>query len=160
MPLAWALRRCPGSSGLGRPGTVGTASQLGATPAVGPRMINAGLNRPPALERQVQLVVVGPEGPLSDGLADRLREAGLGGVRPGGGWRQARVRAKQWPRNSCRRAWPFRRPPYWAPPQAVEQALEVSTSHGLPLVVKADGLGARKGVTVADRPGDDTGKGH
>ncbi|APD48516.1 phosphoribosylamine--glycine ligase [Synechococcus sp. CS-602] len=145
--LAWALRRCPGVERVWvAPGNGGTASQLGCEPLPLAANDHAGLIAA-CLERQVQLVVVGPEGPLADGLADRLREAGLAVFGPGGDGAKLES-SKQWAKELMQEAG-VPTAAYWAPTSR-EQALEVVESHGLPLVVKADGLAAGKGVTVAD----------
>jgi phosphoribosylamine---glycine ligase len=145
--LAWALRRCPGVERVWvAPGNGGTASQPGCEPLAIASNDQAGLVRA-CQERQVELVVVGPEGPLADGLADRLREAGLAVFGPGADG--ARLEAsKQWAKTLMREAG-VPTASHWAPTSLAE-ALAVVERQSRPLVVKADGLAAGKGVTVAD----------
>lgn len=102
-----------------------------------------------ALARSVaaELVVVGPEAPLVGGLADRLAESGI----PCFGPSRAAARlegSKSFCREVCRSA---------AVPMAEGQAFdEVSAAFafarrmGAPVVVKADGLAAGKGVAVCE----------
>jgi len=145
--LAWALRRCPGVERVWvAPGNGGTASQLGCEPLAIASNDQAGLVRA-CQERQVELVVVGPEGPLADGLADRLRGAGLAVFGPGADG--ARLEAsKQWAKTLMREAG-VPTASHWAPTSRAE-ALAVVEHQSRPLVVKADGLAAGKGVTVAE----------
>lgn len=145
--LGWALRRCRGVERVWvAPGNGGTAGQEGCEPlpiaeSDGPALIAA------CLERQVDLVVVGPEAPLAAGLADELRAAGLAVFGPGAGGAQLEA-SKQWAKALMQEAG-VPTAGYWAATSR-EQALQALESHGRPLVVKADGLAAGKGVTVAD----------
>jgi len=145
--LAWALRRCPGVERVWvAPGNGGTSSQPGCEPLAIASSDQGGLVRA-CQERQVELVVVGPEGPLAEGLADRLRGAGLTVFGPGADG--ARLEAsKHWAKTLMREAG-VPTASHWAPTTLAE-ALAVLERQGLPLVVKADGLAAGKGVTVAD----------
>src|SRR4051812_11554611 len=73
--LAWALRRSPACGRLyAAPGNAGLAVLAECLPV--PVSDSAALVRA-ALDRRAGLVVIGPEAPLADGLADRLREAGI-----------------------------------------------------------------------------------
>jgi len=145
--LAWALRRCPGVERVWvAPGNGGTASQPGCEPLAIASSDPDGLIRF-CLNQQVELVVVGPEGPLADGLADRLRGAGLAVFGPGADG--ARLEAsKQWAKALMQEAG-VPTAAHWAP-STLEEALAILEGRGEPLVVKADGLAAGKGVTVAD----------
>ena len=99
-----------------------------------------------AREQGVDLTVVGPEAPLVAGLADRFREAGLRVFGPG----QAGARlegSKTFAKELLVRA---------GIPTARHEAFDDLVAarayverHGAPVVVKADGLAAGKGVTVA-----------
>lgn len=100
-----------------------------------------------ALERRIELVVVGPEGPLAAGLADTLRAGGLAVFGPGADG--ARLEAsKQWAKALMLEAG-VPTALHWAAASR-GQALAVLEQHPQPLVVKADGLAAGKGVTVAE----------
>ena len=95
----------------------------------------------------VDLVVVGPEAPLAAGVADVLREAGIAVFGPGADGAQLEA-SKAWAKQLMQDAGiPTAR--HWAVGTEAE-ALAVLDQVNRPLVVKADGLAAGKGVTVAD----------
>jgi phosphoribosylamine--glycine ligase len=121
----------------------------GAAGGVGPPG-NPGIprsTRGPADELDVDLVVVGPEAPLVEGLADRLRAKGIPVYGPGAdgarlegskAWMKALVAAADVPTAA-----------YGAFRDA-EPALEFLRTLPGPWVVKTDGLAAGKGVLVTD----------
>ncbi len=94
----------------------------------------------------IGLVVIGPEAPLVDGLADSLRGAGLSVFGPSRG--AARLEgSKGFTKDLCERAGI----PTAAYMRVTNQAdgLSALDGFGAPVVIKADGLAAGKGVTVA-----------
>jgi phosphoribosylamine--glycine ligase len=95
----------------------------------------------------VDFVIVGPEAPLAAGVADRLREAGIAVFGPSGA--AARLEAsKRFTKEICDAA--------GAPTAAyahftdAEAARAHVRAQGAPIVIKADGLAAGKGVIVAE----------
>jgi phosphoribosylamine---glycine ligase len=97
-------------------------------------------------EAAIDLVVIGPEGPLAAGVADRLREAGLLVFGPSAA--AARLEAsKAFTKEICAAV--------NAPTAGYGHFTDAATArahvlaHGAPIVVKADGLAAGKGVIVA-----------
>lgn len=98
-----------------------------------------------AAAERVDLVVVGPEAPLADGLADRLTAAGIPCFGPTAA--AARIEAsKSFAREICRAASvPMA---VGASFESVAPAVEYAQMLGLPVVVKADGLAAGKGVAI------------
>ena len=94
----------------------------------------------------IGLVVVGPEAPLVDGIADSLRGAGIAVFGPSAAAAQLEG-SKGFTKDLCTRA--------GIPTAGYErvatedQALAALARFGAPVVVKADGLAAGKGVTVA-----------
>ena len=95
---------------------------------------------------EIDFVVVGPEAPLAAGLVDDLEYAGIAAFGPSA--KAARLEAsKGFARDLCQR--------YGVPgPQyrrfsSAKDALSYVRKCGAPLVVKADGLAAGKGVIVA-----------
>ncbi|MCS5692161.1 phosphoribosylamine--glycine ligase [Cyanobium sp. FGCU-6] len=145
--LAWALARCPGVERVWvAPGNGGTAALAGCETLAIAESDSEGLLKA-CRSREVDLVVVGPEAPLAAGLADRLRAAGLPVFGPGADG--ARLEAsKQWAKTLMREAG-IPTAGFW-PATSREQALAALEAQGRPLVVKADGLAAGKGVTVAE----------
>ena len=142
--LAWRLATdpevgtvdiAPGSDAMADVGMVWP--QVAATDADAIVELSRGL--------EPDLVVVGPEAPLADGLVDRLAEVGVLAFGPTGA--AARLEAsKAYCREIAERA---------GIPMAdgaafdeVGAALAFARSLGPPVVVKADGLAAGKGVTV------------
>ena len=99
-----------------------------------------------ATERGVDLVVIGPEAPLVAGVADAVRAAGVPAFGPGAAGAQLEG-SKAFAKGLMER--------HGIPTGAASSftdrsaALEYLASVGAPIVVKADGLAAGKGVTVA-----------
>ncbi len=96
---------------------------------------------------QIDLVIIGPEVPLAKGLADKMREAGLTVFGPGKDGAQLEA-SKDWSKalmieNNIPTA------KYWSAGSKTE-ALEILQQFNRPLVIKADGLAAGKGVTVCE----------
>ncbi|MEQ1549079.1 MAG: phosphoribosylamine--glycine ligase [Chakrabartia sp.] len=95
----------------------------------------------------INLVVVGPEGPLVDGLADSLRGAGVLVFGPSKAAAQLEG-SKGFTKDMCSAA--------NIPTAAYERytvktdALNGLADFGLPVVIKADGLAAGKGVVIAE----------
>ncbi len=98
-----------------------------------------------ALERQVDLVVIGPEGPLVAGLADRMRRRGLVVFGPSAAAARlegSKLFAKSFfQRHGIRSA-------EFAECTSLAQVDAALASLGDRVVVKADGLAAGKGVVV------------
>lgn len=97
-------------------------------------------------ENAIEFVIVGPEAPLAAGIADRLRDAGVLVFGPSA--EAARLEAsKSFTKEICDAV--------NAPTSAyghfhdAEAAKEYVRRQGAPIVVKADGLAAGKGVVVA-----------
>lgn len=94
----------------------------------------------------IDLVVVGPEAPLVAGLADRLREQGIAVFGPSAAAAQLEG-SKGFTKDLCAR--------YNVPTGAYRRFTEADSAkayvieQGAPIVIKADGLAAGKGVTVA-----------
>jgi len=145
--LAWALARCPGVEQVWvAPGNGGTL-ELG-----GCQQLAIAENDHSALEaacrdRAIELVVVGPEAPLAAGLADGLRAAGLAVFGPGADGAQLEA-SKQWAK-ALMQAAGVPTSGYWSASSEAE-ALALLATLEQPPVVKADGLAAGKGVTVAE----------
>jgi phosphoribosylamine--glycine ligase len=100
-----------------------------------------------ARDKDVDLVVIGPEAPLVDGLADRLRAEGRAVFGPGA--EAAKIEGdKDWAKNL------FAEGSIPTAAFATFDALEPALAHVAeidgPCVVKATGLAAGKGVTVCD----------
>ncbi len=99
-----------------------------------------------ARDQQVDLTIVGPEAPLVAGIVDRFQAAGLKIFGPSRAAAQLEG-SKEFSKAFMRR--------HGIPSAAytsfidLNEALRYLESHGAPLVIKADGLAAGKGVTVA-----------
>jgi len=147
--LALAIARSPQCSELivapGNPGCA-TVAELAKLDIVDPAAVAAF-----AKARQIDLVVVGPEAPLVAGVADSLEAAGIACFGP------SRVAAqlegsKGFTKDLCRE--------FSIPTAAYQRfrdrdlALAYVRERGAPIVVKADGLAAGKGVVVAQNLAD------
>jgi phosphoribosylamine--glycine ligase len=99
-----------------------------------------------AKREAVDLVVVGPEQPLVMGLVDRLTEAGVKTFGPSAAAAELEG-SKGFMKDLCAK--------YGIPTAAYGRFTDIDAAHtfirehGVPIVVKADGLAAGKGVTVA-----------
>ena len=149
--LAWALARSPGVQAVwvapGNGGMVSAASKESAAIAVA----SVAAEDTMAIlklcqDKAVTLVVIGPEAPLAAGLADDLRAHGLAVFGPGADG--ARLEAsKAWAKQLMTQAG-VPTAPSWVVTSRTA-ASDLLRRLGRPLVVKADGLAAGKGVTVA-----------
>ena len=127
------------------PGNAGTASEPGVeNVAVGAEDIDALVAL--AHERSVDLTVVGPEAPLVAGISDQFEAEGLrifGPSAPAARLEGSKAFAKSFlesHRIPTARYAEFTR---------ADEAAAWVRAHGAPVVVKADGLAAGKGVVVA-----------
>lgn len=98
-----------------------------------------------AVAERVDFVVVGPEAPLVGGLIDRLAAAGILGFGPSAG-AAAIEGSKGFMKDLCARCGVAT--PDYARFDEPDAAKEYILRHGAPIVVKADGLAAGKGVLV------------
>ena len=145
--LAWALTRSQGVKNVWvAPGNGGTAELVGCQ-QLAIAESDAGSLLQACREQAIDLVVVGPEAPLAAGLADQLREAGVAVFGPGADGAQLEA-SKQWAKALMVEA-AIPTAGHW-PARSRQEALAILEAQGRPLVVKADGLAAGKGVTVAD----------
>jgi phosphoribosylamine--glycine ligase len=147
--LVWRLARDPSVTELlAAPGNPGIAQAATRVPVAADDL--HGLVA--LAEREdVDLTVVGPEGPLVAGLADRLRERGLAALGPSAA--AARLEgSKRWAKDLCER----HGIPAGASRSAstVEEAVDALDAFGPPYVVKADGLAAGKGVVITEDRGE------
>ena len=141
--LCWALRRdSPDATIFAAPGNPGTAA-LGKNLPIAATAVDDLVAA--AVQHDIDVTIIGPEAPLAAGLADRLRSAD----RPVFGPSQAAARlesSKAYAKEVMRRA--------GVPTAAsatfteLDPALAYIEAHAEPLVVKASGLAAGKGVIV------------
>ena len=142
--LAWAVMQNPKCDRLiVAPGNAGIA-QIADCAALD--IENGGAVVSFAEENAIDFVIIGPEAPLAAGVADRLREAGILVFGPSA--EAARLEAsKSFTKEICDAA--------GAPTAAYARFTEAEPAkayirqQGAPIVVKADGLAAGKGVIVA-----------
>jgi phosphoribosylamine---glycine ligase len=99
-----------------------------------------------AVEKAVDFVIVGPEAPLAAGVSDALRDAGILVFGPSAAAAQLEA-SKTFTKEVCDAA---NAPTAgWARFTNAASAADYIRSQGAPIVVKADGLAAGKGVVVA-----------
>ncbi|MEM8959209.1 MAG: hypothetical protein AAGC86_15525, partial [Pseudomonadota bacterium] len=99
------------------------------------------------MENSVDMVIVGPEAPLAAGVADAVRSAGVLCLGPSAA--AARLEAsKAFTKEICDAA--NVRTAAWARFTDAARARAYVRAQGAPIVVKADGLAAGKGVVVAE----------
>src|SRR4051812_31378121 len=145
--LAWKLAQSPRLEHMfaapGNPGIAEHAQIVDLDPADHEAVILF------CAARKIGLVVVGPEGPLVDGLGDSLRAAGLAVFGPNRipaqlegskGFTKDLCAARDIPTARYRRA------------DNRTDADAALAEFGLPVVIKADGLAAGKGVVIAAIP--------
>ena len=149
--LAWRIKRSLRvSEVIVAPGNPGTAREPGVRNAAVAVTDIDGLLRL-ALAEGVALTVVGPEAPLALGVVDRFRGAGLrcfGPRRVAAQLESSKAFAKEF---LARHNIPTAR---YAVFGELQPALAYVRAHGAPIVIKADGLAAGKGVVVALTLGD------
>lgn len=144
--LAWkCLQSAKVSEVILAPGNAGTALEEGMrNVAVSAEDIEALLEL--AQQEQVDLTIVGPEVPLVDGIADRFAEHDLACFGPGAAAAQLEG-SKAFTKEFLKR--------HRVPTADYETFTEVDAAaayvraSGAPIVIKADGLAAGKGVIVA-----------
>src|SRR5882724_1159263 len=142
--LAWKLAQGPRVQKVYvAPGNAGTALE--------PGLENVALSAIPDLvsfarEKGIQLTVVGPEAPLAAGVVDAFSAAGLrifGPTRAAAQLESSKDFAKSF---MVRHGVPTAR---HATFERAADAKAYVVKHGAPIVIKADGLAAGKGVVVA-----------
>lgn len=147
--LAWKLRRDdPLSELIAAPGNPGIAALARCVPiAVGKLEALATL----AEDERVDLTVVGPEGPLEGGIVNLFRSRGLPIFGPTREAAQIET-SKRFAKELMTRAGvPTARATHHTDSGKAKQAL---AEFGLPVVIKASGLAAGKGVVVAENTTD------
>lgn len=144
--LAWKLAQSPRvTEVLVAPGNAGTARE--------PKMRNLPIAAEDldalvyyAQEQEIDLTVIGPEAPLSKGIVDRFRAAGLrcfGPTQQAAQLESSKAFAKDFlARHQIATA-------EYANFTEVEPAIAYIRAKGAPIVIKADGLAAGKGVILA-----------
>jgi len=142
--LAWKLAQSPRLEKLfAAPGNPGIAqhAQLADIAATDHRSIIDF-----CLRNSIEFVVIGPEAPLVAGLADNLRTMGIGVFGPGRDAAQLEG-SKGFTKDLCARE---RIPTAgYVHVHSRDGAMAALADFPLPVVVKADGLAAGKGVTIA-----------
>ncbi len=144
--LAWKIAQSDRvDEVLVAPGNAGTAREPGVRNVeIGADDIDALLEL--AARERVDLTVVGPEAPLVDGIVDRFTAAGkrcFGPIAKAARLEGSKAFSKEFmARHNIPTA-------DYAAFTEIEPALTYIATQGAPLVVKADGLAAGKGVIVA-----------
>lgn len=144
--LTWALAKSPQCS------EIYIAPGNGGTDSLGTNIKSLNIEDGKAVldfvqQNQVQLVVIGPEAPLVKGVADVLRGAGIAVFGPdaqGAQLEGSKTYSKEFMEAN---GIPTARYKSFT---NKEQALAYCEELGAPLVVKADGLAAGKGVIIAE----------
>ncbi|MCH7506385.1 MAG: phosphoribosylamine--glycine ligase [Proteobacteria bacterium] len=144
--LAWCAALSPDAEKVFvAPGNAGTAGEPGVeNVSIGANDLGGLLNF--AREKGVDLTIVGPEDPLVNGIVDLFTGAGLACFGPTAAAAQLEG-SKAFAKDFMAR--------HGIPTAAygiftgVEPAIRFIREHGAPIVVKADGLAAGKGVIVA-----------
>ena len=151
--LAWKLAQSPRLAALYvTPGNAGTARLKSG----GAEIVNLPVKADDknalvqtALERKIDLVVIGPEGPLAAGLADDLRARGLAVFGPSQAAAQiesSKVFSKEFMQ---RHGIPTAK---FSVFREFDQALAYVRDLEHPIVIKASGLAAGKGVILPENP--------
>ena len=143
--IAWKLSQSSRISQLlCAPGNAGT-SKIASNVPISETDIDGLLTF--ATQHGIDFTIVGPEAPLAEGIVDRFRQAGLSIFGPS----QAAARiesSKSFAKNLMLRAGvPSARAEVFRDFDAAREYVE---SLSPPVVIKADGLAAGKGVVVAD----------
>jgi phosphoribosylamine--glycine ligase len=142
--LAWRLRQSPSCDRLiaspGNPGIARWAELVAIDPCNAKDVVDV------AKAQAIDLVVVGPEAPLVAGVADALRAAGIAVFGPNAAAAQLEG-SKGFTKDLCG-ANHIPTADYVRADRSAD-ALAALEGFGIPVVIKADGLAAGKGVTVA-----------
>ena len=142
--LAWALSNSPKVKAVFvAPGNAGTAYLPKTTNIT--QVDNAALVQF-AKNNQIALTVVGPEAPLAKGVVDAFRAEGLaifGPTKAAAQLESSKAFAKDF---MARHGIPTA---FYGTFTDAQSAHDYVTQHGAPIVIKADGLAAGKGVVVA-----------
>ena len=142
--LAWAVQQNPKCDRLiVAPGNAGIA---GLAECAALDVCDPGAVAEFALEESVDIVLIGPEAPLVAGVGDRLREAGVLVFGPSKA-AAALEASKTFTKEICDAC--GAPTAAWARFEDAAAAKAHIAAQGAPIVVKADGLAAGKGVTVA-----------
>ena len=142
--LCWAISASPLCDALFcAPGNAGIAAEAICVPI-------AAMDTPAIIDfckrERINFVVVGPEQPIVAGIVDRLEEAGIAAFGPNEA-AAALEGSKGFTKDFCAR--------YAIPTAAYRRFADAGAAksyiaeRGAPIVVKADGLAAGKGVTIA-----------
>ena len=142
--LAWAVMQNPKCDKLiVAPGNAGIAriAQCAQLDILDPTAVTEF-----AEDNSIDFVIVGPEAPLAAGISDRLREAGFLVFGPSAAAAQLEA-SKRFTKEICDAA--GAPTAAWARFSEAGAAKDYVRAQGAPIVVKADGLAAGKGVIVA-----------
>jgi phosphoribosylamine--glycine ligase len=147
--MAWRLAQSPKVSRVYvAPGNAGTAREDG--------VFNVPVSAIPDLVRfaekeEVHATVVGPEGPLAAGIVDAFLDHGLrifGSTKDAAQLESSKDFAKRF---MARHGIPTARHATFSDPESAHAHLD---ANAVPIVIKADGLAAGKGVVVATTPAE------
>lgn len=145
--IAWALAKSPKCDKLFvAPGNGGTATLAKAKNVTGLNAEDGGAVLAFAQEHSINLVVIGPEAPLVAGVADAVREGGIPVFGP-----DAQGAQLEGSKTFCKEFMQRNNLPtagYLSTSDAAAAHAYIDEK-GAPIVVKADGLAAGKGVVVA-----------
>ena len=142
--LAWAIRQNPKCDRLiVAPGNAGIA---GVADCADLDVLSRAEVLEFVQENAIDFVVVGPEAPLAAGVSDALRDAGILVFGPSQAAAQLEA-SKAFTKEICDAC--GAPTAAWAQFTEGAPARDYVTARGAPIVIKADGLAAGKGVTVA-----------
>ena len=140
--LVWCLAREGRHDLFCAPGNAGTAEAATNIPLDGSDY--TAVNR--LMEQSnIDLAIIGPEAPLDAGLVDHLQESGrrvFGPVKQAARLESSKLFARNFMQKN---GIPH---PAYRPCRTREEVLEAARALGLPVVLKADGLAAGKGVII------------
>ena len=142
--LTWKLRESPLMDEIYcAPGNAGIAQEAECRPV---EVSNPAQILQLAEEIKADLTVVGPEAPLVAGVVDEFRRAGrviVGPTKAAARLEGSKIFSKQFMQRHCIPTARFR------VAESFEQAVKTLLELGSPVVIKADGLAAGKGVVIA-----------